>query len=130
MKRLGCKGIFKTKNGLICHLSKKLLCQHAMGMAVTPLHPPIQTFALQSPPVKMHPKKKHPTPPQQLHTTTIDTTYQTIQCLGCDGIFKKEQGIIRHLSKKIFCQKAMGFRFGKCSMQLLWVRYRVERVSQ
>jgi hypothetical protein len=31
-----------------------------MGIVV----PPIQTFVLESPPVKRHPKKKHPAPPQ------------------------------------------------------------------
>jgi hypothetical protein len=46
--------------------------------------------------------------PSQLQTTTVDTTYQTMQCLGCDGIFKTEKGMIRHLSKKVFFQKAMG----------------------
>ena len=60
MKCLGCKGIFKNEHGLICHLSKKPLYQNAMGIVV----PPIQTFVLDSPPVKRHHKKKGPAPPQ------------------------------------------------------------------
>jgi hypothetical protein len=31
-----------------------------------------------------------------------------MKCLGCNGIFKTETGLIRHLSSKLYCQNAMG----------------------
>jgi hypothetical protein len=37
MQCLGCKGRFKNEGGLIRHLSKKPLCQNAMGIVVPPI---------------------------------------------------------------------------------------------
>jgi hypothetical protein len=67
MQCLDCNSIFKTKNGLIRHLSKKPVRQNAMGMAVPPIHPTIKTFSLNPPPIHTHPTKKRPTPPQLPH---------------------------------------------------------------
>ncbi len=35
-------------------------------------------------------------------------TSQTMQCLGCNSIFKRQQGMIQHLSNRVLCQKAVG----------------------
>ena len=41
-----------------------------------------------------------------LPTTPIH--FFIMHCRGCNGIFKTESGLIRHLSNKLLCQKAMG----------------------
>ena len=74
MQCLGCKGRFKNESGLIRHLSKKPLCQNAMGIVVPPIHPPIQTFALESPPHNVHPKTKRPAPPHLPNGLYIPTS--------------------------------------------------------
>jgi hypothetical protein len=73
MKCLGCKGRFKNESGLICHPSKKPLCQNSMGVVVPPIYPLIQNFALESPPHNVHPKKKHPAPPHLPNGLDIPT---------------------------------------------------------
>jgi hypothetical protein len=74
MKCLGCKGRFKNETGLLPHLSKKPLCQNAMGIVVPPIRPPIQTFALASPPNNIQPTKKRPAPPHLPHGLNFPTS--------------------------------------------------------
>ena len=67
MKCLGCDGLFKTEQGMIRHLSKKVFCQTVMGIAVPTIHPPTLTLPLDPqllPTERTNKNKKQPAPPQ------------------------------------------------------------------
>ena len=64
----GCHGLFKTEQGMIRHLAKKVFCQKAMGVAVPSIHPPTLLLPLEVLPLpSQNRNKKRPAPPQLSH---------------------------------------------------------------